>query len=74
MATSVYVPVDEHLIERMVSLLSREPSARRGKAWVDEALLREEGVTDFSKYQCVPGVEPPHFPFTAIPKATATKR
>jgi len=61
------------LADATLALLSREPSARRGKAWIDEALLREEGVTDFSKYQCVPGVEPPHFPFTAIPKATSTK-
>ncbi|WP_437534132.1 SDR family oxidoreductase [Sorangium sp. So ce726] len=62
------------LADATLALLSREPSARRGKAWIDEALLREEGVTDFSKYQCVPGVEPPHFPFTAIPKATTTKQ
>ena len=62
------------IADATLALLSREPSARRGKAWIDEALLREEGVTDFSRYQCVPGVEPPHFPFTAIPKATTTRK
>ncbi|WP_044236309.1 SDR family oxidoreductase [Chondromyces apiculatus] len=56
-----------------VALLAKEPSARRGKGWIDEDLLREEGVTDFSKYQCVPGVEPPRMEFSSIPKATATK-
>ncbi|WP_437336938.1 SDR family oxidoreductase [Sorangium sp. So ce394] len=62
------------IADATLALLAREPSARPGKAWIDEALLREEGVTDFSKYQCVPGVEPPHFPFSAIPKATTTKK
>jgi citronellol/citronellal dehydrogenase len=61
------------LSDATVALLAREPSARPGKAWIDEILLREEGVTDFSKYQCVPGVEPPQFPFSAIPKATQAK-
>lgn len=58
------------LADATVALLAREPSARRGRAWVDEEVLREEGVTDFAKYQCAPGVEPPHFPFSALPKAT----
>ncbi|WP_437679279.1 SDR family oxidoreductase [Sorangium sp. So ce131] len=62
------------IADATLALLSREPSARRGKAWIDEALLREEGVTDFSRYQCAPGVEPPHFPFTAIPQTTTTRK
>jgi citronellol/citronellal dehydrogenase len=61
------------IADATVALLAREPSARPGAAWIDEKLLREEGVTDFSKYQCVPGVEPPQFPFSAIPKTTSTK-
>ncbi len=60
------------LADATVALLAKEPSARRGKAWIDEDLLREEGVTDFSRYQCVPGVEPPKFPFSALPKVTET--
>jgi len=60
------------LADATIALLAREPKARKGGAWVDEALLRGEGVTDFAKYQCVPGVEPPHFPFSALPRATTT--
>jgi citronellol/citronellal dehydrogenase len=55
----------EVVADALVALVAREPSARRGRAWIDEEVLREEGVTDFAKYQCVPGVEPPHFPFAA---------
>ncbi len=62
------------LADATVALLAREPSARRGRGWIDEDLLREEGVTDFSKYQCVPGVEPPQMSFTSIPKATTTRK
>lgn len=62
------------LADATVALLSREPSARRGRAWIDEAVLRAEGVTDFAKYQCAPGVEPPHFPFHALPRATDAAR
>jgi citronellol/citronellal dehydrogenase len=60
------------LADATVALLAKEPSARSGKAWIDEDLLRSEGVTDFSKYQCVPGVEPPHFPFSGLPTTTQT--
>jgi citronellol/citronellal dehydrogenase len=59
--------------DAVLALLGREPSARMGRAWIDEELLREEGVTDFAKYQCAPGHEPPHFPFTALPKTTSTR-
>jgi citronellol/citronellal dehydrogenase len=48
-----------------VALVAREPSSLRGQAWIDEAVLRNEGVTDFLRYQCVPGVEPPKFPLSA---------
>jgi citronellol/citronellal dehydrogenase len=58
------------LADATVALLAREPSARPGRAWVDEDVLREEGVTDFSRYQCVPGVEPPRLVFSALPQTT----
>ncbi|MFT3766164.1 MAG: SDR family oxidoreductase [Minicystis sp.] len=35
------------LADATVALLSKEPSARMGRAWIDEELLRSEGVTDF---------------------------
>jgi citronellol/citronellal dehydrogenase len=60
------------IADATVALLAKEPSARPGKAWIDEDLLREEGVTDFSKYQCVPGSEPPRLTFRSIPRATKT--
>jgi citronellol/citronellal dehydrogenase len=62
------------LADAVLALLSREPSARPGRAWIDEELLRDEGVTDFGKYQCVPGQEPPHFPFSALPRLTEARR
>jgi citronellol/citronellal dehydrogenase len=52
--------------DAVVALLSREPSARRGRSWIDEDVLRADGVTDFSRYQCVPGAEPPRVPFSAL--------
>jgi citronellol/citronellal dehydrogenase len=61
------------LSDATLALLSKEPSARPGQAWIDEALLRSEGVTDFTKYQCVPGSEPPHFPFSGLPQVTVAK-
>lgn len=62
------------LADAVVALLSREPSAQPGRAWIDEELLRAEGVTDFTRYQCVPGAEPPRFPFSALPKLTQIKK
>lgn len=60
------------LADASVAILARDPS-RPGQAWMDEDLLRDEGVTDLSKYQCVPGVEPPKLAFTSIPKVTSPK-
>jgi citronellol/citronellal dehydrogenase len=60
------------LADATLALLTKEPSSRPGKAWIDEELLRSEGVTDFAKYQCMPGVEPPQFPFSALPSTTET--
>jgi citronellol/citronellal dehydrogenase len=60
--------------DALVALLARDPSVRTGQAWIDEEVLREEGVTDFAKYQCVPGVEPPRFPFSSLPDATEEPR
>lgn len=61
------------LADATIALLSKEPSERPGRAWIDEELLRSEGQTDFARYQCVPGVEPPHFPFSALPRTTETR-
>ena len=63
----------EILADAAVALIAREPSSRPGRAWIDEQVLREEGISDFSKYRCVVGAEPPQSPFSALPRATETK-
>jgi citronellol/citronellal dehydrogenase len=63
----------EIIADAVLALIAREPKARMGQAWIDEAVLREDGVTDFEKYQCAPGHEPPHFPFSAVPKSTSSQ-
>lgn len=49
----------EILADATVALLARDPRACRFRAWLDEEVLAEEGVTDFAKYRCVPDSEPP---------------
>ena len=60
------------LADAALALITKEPSARPGRAWIDEDVLRADGVTDFSKYQCAPGHEPPHIPFSGLPPMTET--
>jgi citronellol/citronellal dehydrogenase len=36
----------------------RQPGRYQGQALIDEQVLRDAGVTDFSQYACVPGTEP----------------
>jgi citronellol/citronellal dehydrogenase len=47
------------LSDATLALLRRDPRACMFRAWLDEQVLAEEGVTDFTKYRCVPDVEPP---------------
>lgn len=47
------------LVECVLRLVKKEPSALTGQALLDEDFLRAEGVTDFSAYACVPGTNPP---------------
>ncbi len=60
------------LADAAIALITKEPSARPGRSWIDEDVLRADGVTDFSKYQCAPGFEPPHIPFSGLPPMTET--
>ena len=62
------------LADATVELLAGEPSSSPFRAWIDEALLRERGVTDFSKYACVPGTEPPRLFFSTLPTLTSTTK
>jgi citronellol/citronellal dehydrogenase len=47
------------LVDCVLRLVQKDPNAITGQAFLDEDLLRGEGVTDFSSYACVPGSEPP---------------
>ena len=47
------------LVDSVLRLVQKDPAAVTGRALLDEDFLREEGVTDFSSYACVPGSQPP---------------
>lgn len=47
------------LVDATMELITRDPRTLSFRAWLDEELLAEAGVTDFTKYRCVPDVEPP---------------
>lgn len=51
------------LADATIALVTKEPSLRTGQAWMDEDVLRAEGITDFGKYDCVPGSNPPPIPW-----------
>ena len=46
------------LADATLALLARDPATCSFRAWLDEEVLREEGVTDLSRYRCVPDHEP----------------
>ncbi len=52
------------LVDCTLRLVQKEPTAVTGQALLDEDFLRAEGVTDFSKYSCVPGAKPPRIPWS----------
>jgi citronellol/citronellal dehydrogenase len=39
-------------------ILTRDSRATNGNFFIDEQVLRDSGITDFSRYQVTPGVEP----------------
>lgn len=49
----------EILCDTVMEIVTSEPKSLTGNAFYDEDLLRERGVTDFSKYSVVPGTNPP---------------
>ncbi|HEY3353843.1 MAG TPA: SDR family oxidoreductase [Polyangia bacterium] len=51
------------LADATVAIFAKEPRGFTGHALIDEDFLRGEGVTDFARYQCVPGQEPPKVGF-----------
>jgi citronellol/citronellal dehydrogenase len=46
------------LADATLAIVTKAPTELTGKALLDEDLLRTEGVTDFSIYNCVPDGEP----------------
>lgn len=46
------------LADATVALLARDPRTCRFRAWLDEEVLAEEGITDLDRYNCVPGTDP----------------
>lgn len=46
------------LVDCVLRLVRKEPTEITGQALLDETFLRQEGVTDFSPYACVPGTNP----------------
>ena len=57
------------LVDCVLRLVAKPPASCTGRALLDEDFLREEGVTDFSGYACVPGTEPPRLSWAAAPPA-----
>jgi citronellol/citronellal dehydrogenase len=49
----------EILVDCAVRLAQKAPAEITGQALLDEDFLRAEGVTDFARYSCVPGANPP---------------
>lgn len=48
----------EILADATVSLLRRDPRTCSFRAWLDEDVLAEDGITDLSRYNVVPGTSP----------------
>lgn len=56
----------EIVADALAAMVSKPPSHRTGTALIDEDVLREEGATDFEKYNCVPGSDPPRLTWSAV--------
>ena len=46
-------------VDAALALLHRDPRTSAFRAWLDEEVLAEEGITDLRKYRCKPDSEPP---------------
>ncbi len=51
------------LADATLAIVTSDPKKRTGRALLDEEVLAEEGVIDFSPYACVPGTNPPPIPW-----------
>ncbi len=57
------------LVDCVLRLVAKEPASLTGQALLDEDFLRAEGVTDFSRYACVPGTSPPRLTWSMLRQA-----
>jgi citronellol/citronellal dehydrogenase len=62
------------LADATVALLRRDPRACTFRAWLDEEVLAEEGVTDFTRYRCNPDVEPSCMSIELVDPGWAARR
>lgn len=46
------------MADAVYEIVKHHPSKYHGQALIDEAVLRDGGMNDFSQYACVPGAEP----------------
>ncbi len=54
------------LVDCVLRLVKKEPSAITGQTLLDEDFLRAEGLTDFSGYACLPGTSPQRIAWNAV--------
>jgi citronellol/citronellal dehydrogenase len=54
------------LVDCVLRLARKPPTDMTGRALLDEDFLREEGVTDFGGYACVPGSQPPRLTWATL--------
>jgi len=52
--------------DALLVLCARPVARSTGRAWLDEEVLREEGVSDFVPYRCDPASEPPPISIQAM--------
>jgi citronellol/citronellal dehydrogenase len=59
----------EIIADASLALVSKRPGQLSGEALIDEDFLRDEGVSDFTKYRCDPDHEPPRIMARDLPRA-----
>lgn len=47
------------IVDAILNIVDEDPKIFTGNQLIDELYLRTKGVSNFDKYQCVPGFEPP---------------
>ncbi len=48
------------IADAILEIINEDPKTFSGNQLIDEEYLKQKGVTDFSKYRCVPNHEPPN--------------